>query len=102
MNHQINGEIIAMNGSEFNNDYADKCYVIIGQKKKKLHKKPYFNRHRLKINSSFRSPKDARFDTRFVIATIINIKKYKPKYISIAGYMIQNPIKKCINKEANA
>ena len=45
INHQINGEIIALNGSGFTNDYADKYYAIIRRKERKNYvKKPYFNR----------------------------------------------------------
>ena len=44
INHTISGEIIALDGSGFTNDYADKYYAIIRQKERKSYvKKPYFN-----------------------------------------------------------
>lgn len=43
-----------------------------------------------------------RFDTRFAIAAIRNIKKYNPKYVLADRAYDTEPIRKCINEEAKA
>ena len=93
-NHQINGEIIALDGSEFTNDYADKYYAIIRRKERKSYVKNHIS---IDVDSRlilhFAAQRGPRFDTRFAIAAIRNIKKYNPKYILAIGHTIQNPSK---------
>ncbi|WP_462316358.1 transposase, partial [Methanobrevibacter sp.] len=43
-----------------------------------------------------------RFDTRFALAAIRDIKKYKLKYILADRAYDTEPIRKCINEEAKA
>ena len=81
-NHQINGEIIALDGSGFTNDNADKYYAIIRRKERKSYVKNHIS---IDVDSRlilhFAAQRGPRFDTRFAIAAIRNIKKYNPKYI---------------------
>jgi hypothetical protein len=42
--NDIEADIIALDGSGFTNDYADKYYANTAKGKKKLHKKPFNNR----------------------------------------------------------
>ena len=42
-NHQITGEIIALDGSGFTNDYADKYYAIIRRKERKSYVKNHIS-----------------------------------------------------------
>lgn len=82
LNNQIDGEIIALDGSGFTNDYADKYYAIIRRKERKSYVKNHISidvESRLILH--FAAQRGPRFDTRFAIAAIRNIKKYKPKYI---------------------
>ena len=103
INHQINGEIIALDGSGFTNDYADKYYAIIRQKERKSYVKNHIS---IDVDSRlilhFAAQRGPRFDTRFAIAAIRNIKKYNPKYILADRAYDTEPIRKCINEEAKA
>lgn len=103
INHQINSEIIALDGSGFTNDYADKYYPIIRRKERKNHAKNHISidvESRLILH--FAAQRDPRFDTRFAIAAIRNIKKYNPKYVLADRAYDTEPIRKCINEEAKA
>jgi hypothetical protein len=75
MNHQINGDIIALDGSGFTNDYADKYYAIIRRKERKSYVKNHIS---IDVDSRlilhFAAQRGPRFDTRFAIAAIRNIK----------------------------
>ncbi|MEE0935575.1 MAG: transposase [Methanobrevibacter sp.] len=102
-NHQINSEIIALDGSGFANDYADKYYAIIRRKERKSYVKNHIS---IDVDSRlilhFAAQRGPRFDTRFAIAAIRNIKKYNPKYILADRTYDTEPIRKCINEEAKA
>lgn len=103
LNNQIDGEIIALDGSGFTNDYADKYYAIIRRKERKSYVKNHISidvESRLILH--FAAQRGPRFDTRFAIAAIRNIKKYKPKYILADRAYDTEPIRKCINEEAKA
>ena len=50
----------------------------------------------------FAAQRGPRFDTRFAISAIRNIKKYKPKYILADRAYDTEPIIKCINEEAKS
>ena len=101
INHQINGEIIALCGSGFTNDYADKYYAFIRQKERKSYVKNHIS---IDVDSRlilhFAAQRGSRFDTRFAIVAIRDIKKYNPKYILADRIYDTEPIKKCINEEA--
>ena len=103
LNHEINGEIIALDGSEFTNDYADKYYAIIRRKERKSYVKNHIS---IDVDSRlilhYAAQRGPRFDTRFALAAIRNIKKYKPKYILADRAYDTEPIRKCINEEAKA
>ena len=100
-NHQITGEIIALDGSGFTNDYADKYYAIIRRKERKSYVKNHIS---IDVDSRlilhFAAQRGPRFDTRFAIPAIRNIKKYNPKYILAERAYDTEPIRKCINEEA--
>ena len=103
INHQINGEIIALDGSGFTNDYADKYYAIIRGKERKSYVKNHISidvESRLILH--FAAQRGPRSDTHFAIAAIRNIKKYHPKYIIADKAYDTEPIRKCINEEAKA
>ena len=72
------------------------------KRKKNLRKKLYFNRcwHRLILH--FAAQRGPRFDTRFAIVAIRNIKKYNPNYILADRAYDTEPIRKYINEEAKA
>ena len=50
----------------------------------------------------FAAQRGPRFDTRFAISAIRNIKKYKLKYILADRAYDTEPIRKCINEEAKS
>ena len=103
INHQINGEIIVLDGSGFTNDYADKYYAIIRRKERKSYVKNHISidvESRLILH--FAAQRGPRFDTRFAIAAIRNIKKYNPKYVLADRAYDTEPIRKCINEETKA
>lgn len=102
-NNQIDGKIIALDGSGFTNDYADKYYAIIRRKERKSYVKNHISidvESRLILH--FAAQRGPRFDTRFAIAAIRNIKKYNPKYILADRAYDTETIRKCINEEAKA
>lgn len=88
LNNKINSKIIALGGSGFTNDYADKYYAIIGRKERKS----YVNHISIDVDSRlilhFTTQRDLRFDTRYAISEIINVKKFNPKCILAGRYMI--------------
>ena len=102
LNNQIDGEIIALDGSGFTNDYADKYYAIIRRKERKSYVKNHISidvESRLILH--FAAQRGPRY-TRFAIAAIRNIKKYNPKYILADRAYDTELIRKCINEEAKA
>ena len=96
-------ELIALDGTGFTNDYADKYYAKIRKKERKSYVKNHIT---IDVNSRFilhymvqRGPK---YDTNFAIPAIRQIKKFKPKYILADRAYDTEPIRKCINEEAKA
>ena len=81
INHRINSEIIALDGSVKNHISIDVDSRLI------LH---------------FAAQRGPRFDTRFAIAAIRNIKRYNLKYILADRAYDTEPIRKCINEETKA
>lgn len=102
-NSKIKSEIIAMDGSGFTNDYADKYYAIIRRKERKSYVKNHISIDvDTRLILHFTAQRGPRFDTRFAIAAIRNIKQYKPKHIIADRAYDTEPIRKCINEEAQA
>ena len=103
LNHEINGEIIALDLSGFTNDYADKYYAIIRRKERKSYVKNHIS---IDVDSRlilhYAAQRGTRFDTRFALAAIRNIKRYKPKYILADRAYDTEAIRKCINEEVGA
>jgi hypothetical protein len=80
--HDISGEIIALDGSGFTNDYADKYYAIIRAKERKSYVKNHIAidiKTRLILN--YATQRGPRSDTKFAINSIRQTKKYHPHYI---------------------
>ena len=99
----IKPKLIALDGSGFTNDYADKYYAIIRRKERKSYVKNHISIDvEIRLILHFAAQRGPRFDTRFAIAAIRNIKKYKPKYILADKAYDTEPIRRCINKEAKA
>ena len=92
INHQINGEIIGLDGSGFTNNYADKYFAIIRRKERKSYVKNHIS---IDVDSRvilhFAAQRSPRFDTRFVIVAIRNINEYNSKYILADRAYEQNP-----------
>ena len=96
-------ELIALDGTGFTNDYADKYYAKIRKKERKSYVKNHIT---IDVDSRFilhymvqRGPK---YDTNFAIQAIRQTKKFKPKYILADKAYDTEPIRKCINEEAKA
>ncbi|MDL2247040.1 transposase, partial [Methanobrevibacter sp. OttesenSCG-928-K11] len=101
--NEIQGEIIALDGSGFTNDYADKYYAIIRKKERKS----YIKNHiaidvKTRLILDYTTQRGPKYDTTFAIQSIRNIKKYKPHYILADRAYDTEPIRKCINEEINA
>ncbi|MCQ2977320.1 MAG: transposase [archaeon] len=102
-NSEVNGEIVAMDGSGFTNDYADKYYAIIRRKERKSYVKNHISIDvPTRLILHFAAQRGPRFDTRFAIAAIRQIKHYKPKYTLADRAYDTEPIRKCINEEIKA
>ena len=101
--HQIDCELAAMDGTGHTSDYADHYYAKIRGKCRKS----YIKNHiaidvdtRMILNyAANRGPK---YDTQFAIASIRQIKPYKPHYILADRAYDTEPIRKCINEEVGA
>ena len=95
--------IATIDGTGHTSDYADHYYAKIRGKCIKN----YIKNHiaidvdtRMILN--YAANRGPRFDTRFAIPAIRNIKKYNPKYILADRAYDTEPIRKCINEEAKA
>jgi hypothetical protein len=101
--NEIQGETIALDGSGFTNDYADKYYAKIRKKQRKSYIKNHITvdtKTRLILHyQTIRGPKH---DTQFAKSAIRKIKKYKPHYIIADKAYDTEPIRKCINEEIKA
>ena len=101
--HPINCELAAMDGTGHTSDYADHYYAKIRGKCRKS----YIKNHiaidvdtRMILNyAANRSPK---YDTQFTIASIRQLKPYKPHYILADRAYDTEPIRKYINEEVGA
>ena len=93
--NEINPEIIALDGSGFTNDHADKYYAQIRKKERKSYIKNHIAidvKSRLILN--YQTQKGPIYDTQFAINSIKRIKKYKPHYIVADRAYDTEPIRK--------
>ncbi len=99
----IDCELAAMDGTGHTSDYADHYYAKIRGKCRKS----YIKNHiaidvdtRMILNyAANRGPK---YDTQFAIASIRQLKPYKPHYILADRAYDTEPIRKCMNEEVGA
>ncbi len=101
--HPINCELAAIDGTGRTSDYADHYYAKIRGKCRKS----YIKNHiaidvdtRMILN--YAAKKGPKSDTQFVIASIRQLKTYKPHYILADRAYDTEPIRKCINEEVGA
>ena len=101
--HELKCEIISMDGTGFTNDYADKYYAKIRNKERKSYVKYHATidvETRLILHQS--AQRGPRYDTKFALAAIRGVKKYKPHYILADRAYDTELIRKCINEETGA
>jgi transposase len=101
--NQIQGEIIALDGSGFTNDYADKYYAIIRKKQRKSYIKNHLTIDtKTRFILHYQTQRGPKHDTQFAKSAIRKIKKYKPHYIVADKAYDTEPIRKFINEEIKA
>ena len=101
--YPIDCELAAIDGTGHTSDYADHYYAKIRGKCRKS----YIKNHividvdtRMILNyAANRGPK---YDTQFAIASIRQLKTYKPHYILADRAYDTEPIRKCINEKVGA
>jgi hypothetical protein len=101
--NDINPDIIALDGSSFTNDYADKYYAKIRQKERKS----YIKNHlaidvKTRLILYYQTSRGPKYDTQFTKPALRQIKKYKPNYIVADKAYDTEPTRKCINEELKA
>ncbi len=96
-------DIIAMDGSGFTSDHADKYYAVIRKNERKSYTKCHITIDvDTRLILHFQAQRGPRHDTRFAIASIRNIKSYKPNYVvADKAYDAEN-IRATINCEINS
>ena len=100
---RIKPKLIALDGTGFTNDYADKYYAQIRGKERKS-----FTKCHVVVDVDSRiilysqATKGPRHDTKFAIAAIRSLKKYYVDYIIADKAYDTNKIRECINEEINA
>ena len=101
--HKINGKLIALDGTGFTNDNEDKYYARIRKKERKSYVKNHITIDvETRLILHYAVQKGPKYDTTFAIASIREIKKYKPHYILADKAYDTEPIRKCINEEIKA
>jgi len=101
--HPSECELVAMDGTGYTSDYADKYYAQIRGKSRKS----YIKNH-IAINVDTRmilnyaANKGPKHDTQFALASIRQLKPYKPHYILADKAYDSEEIRKCINEEVGA
>lgn len=101
--NEILGEIIALDGTGFTNDYADKYYAIIRKKERKSYIKNHITIDtKTRLILHYQTTRGPKHDTQFAKSAIRKIKKYKPHYIVADKAYDTEPIRKCINEEIGA
>ncbi len=101
--NDIKADIIALDGSGFTNDYADKYYAKIRQKERKSYIKNHLTIDiKTRLILHYQTSRGPKYDTQFAKPALRQIKKYKPEYIVADKAYDTEPIRKCINEELNA
>ena len=101
--NEIQGETIALDGSGFTNDYADKYYAKIRKKQRKSYIKNHITVDtKTRLILHYQTTRGPKHDTQFAKSAIRKIKKYKPHYIIADKAYDTEPIRKCINEEIKA
>jgi transposase len=101
--NEINGEIIALDGSGFTNDYADIYYAKIRKKERKSYIKNHITIDtKTRFILHYQTQRGPKHDTTFAKAAIRKVKKYKPYYIVADKAYDTEAIRKCINEETGA
>lgn len=102
-NLNIKPKIVALDGSGFTRDNADKYYSKIRDKERKN-----FTKYHIAIDVDTRlilysqAVKGPRHDTKFAITSIRSLKKYDVDYIIADKAYDTNKIRTCINEEIKA
>jgi transposase len=101
--NEIEAEIIALDGSGFTSDYADKYYAKIRRKERKS----YIKNHiaidvKTRLILHYQTLRGPKHDTQFAKPAIRQIKKYKPHYIVADKAYDTESIRKCMNEEIKA
>ena len=103
LNHEINGEIIALDGSGFTSDNADKYYSKIRDKERKNFTKCHIaidvDTRLILYSQALKGPKH---DIKFAIVSIRSLNKYDVDYIIADKAYDTNKIRTCINEEIKA
>ena len=96
-------EIIALDGSGFVSDHADKYYAIIRKKERKSYIKCHIA---IDVDSRlilhFQTQRGPRHDTKFADASIRKMKRFKSRYIVCDKAYDTENIRTIINEEINA
>jgi transposase len=101
--NDIKADIIALDGSGFTNDYADKYYAKIRQKERKSYIKNHLTIDvKTRLILYYQTSRGPKYDTQFAKPALRQIKKYKPQYIVADKAYDTEPIRKCINEELKA
>jgi hypothetical protein len=101
--NDIKADIIALDGSGFTNDYADKYYAKIRQKERKSYIKNHLTIDvKTRLILYYQTSRGPKYDTQFAKPALRQIKKYKPHYIVADKAYDTEPIRKCINEELKA
>jgi transposase len=101
--NDIKADIIALDGSGFTNDYADKYYAKIRQKERKSYIKNHLTIDvKTRLILYYQTSRGPKYDTQFAKPALRQIKKYKPYYIVADKAYDTEPIRKCINEELKA
>ena len=97
---QIEPKIVALDGSGFSSDHADKYYLKIRGFSVK-----YYCKCHIAVDVDSRmilysqAVKGPRHDTKFAIASIRSLKKYNIEYVIADKAYGTEPIRRCINEE---
>ena len=77
--NDIKADIIALDGSGFTNDYADKYYAKIRQKERKSYIKNHLTIDvKTRLILYYQTSRGPKYDTQFANHALRQIKKYKP------------------------
>ena len=101
--HPIDCELDVIDWTGHTNDYADHYYTKIREKCRKSYIK---NHIAIDVNTriilNYAANNGPKYDTQFAIASIRQLKSYKPHYILSDRTYDTEAIRKCINEEVGA